>query len=101
MKHFINKNLSTKHFPSNIKITAKQYILILPLFFVFRLILFFTNINFIGNDVEFIDIIQAFVWGLRFDVVVSSYILILPFVLLSINSIFEKKFKVLLYFSFL
>jgi phosphoglycerol transferase MdoB-like AlkP superfamily enzyme len=77
----------------NIKIIFKLYILSIAIFSVFRLIFFFTEFGSINPDTELTTILFAFLIGLRFDVVISSYILILPFVLLSINAIPEKDFK--------
>lgn len=81
--------------PTNLTIIIKQYILSLTIYFIFRLILFGTEINRIDDSVNFIDILHSFLLGFRFDLVVSSYILILPFVLLSINTIAEKDFKLI------
>ena len=79
--------------PFNVKVIAKQYLLSLSIYFVFRVILFGTEIDRIDGSVNLIDVLQAFLLGLRFDLVISSYILILPFVLLSLNTIVEKDFK--------
>ena len=78
----------------NIKIVFKLYILSIAIFSVFRFILFFSEIDRIGSDTEIATIFFAFIMGGRFDIVISSYILILPFVLLSINTIPEKDFRI-------
>jgi len=76
----------------NIKIIPKLYIASIAIFSIFRLILFFGEIGRIDNETEITTILLAFLMGLRFDVVISSYILILPFVLLSINTIIDSCF---------
>jgi hypothetical protein len=81
--------------PFNIIVITKQYLISLSIYLIFRLVLFFTEFNRIDGDVELLDILRAFLFGLRFDIVVSGYILILPFVLLSINNLFERDFKII------
>jgi phosphoglycerol transferase MdoB-like AlkP superfamily enzyme len=52
------------------------------LFFgIFRLVLFLTESARITADVSSTDIFKAFFMGLRFDVVIAGYILVLPFFL--------------------
>ncbi|MCL2038887.1 MAG: sulfatase-like hydrolase/transferase [Bacteroidetes bacterium] len=87
--------------PTNVNIILKQYILSLIIYFIFRVILFATEIDRIDNDVRIIDILHSFLLGFRFDLVVSSYILILPFLLMSINAIAGKDFKPIRKFVFL
>jgi phosphoglycerol transferase MdoB-like AlkP superfamily enzyme len=78
----------------NISIILKTYLAVLAIFFVFRLILFFTELDRIGSfRAEFIHIILAFLMGIRFDVVISGYILLLPFVVLSVLFILDRHYK--------
>ena len=79
-------------FPVHIRFILSIYFIGILMFTVFRGILFFVNyqqINTITSEKVYI-IIQAFIMGLRFDTVISGYILILPLVLLSIVSAFLK-----------
>ena len=70
----------------NIALIIKIYALAILFFFVFRLILFLTgleNINGISSNLP--DIINAFFMGIRFDVVISGYLLLLPFLILTVS----------------
>lgn len=65
-----------------------MYLLVLSVFFIFRLILFFTELDRIESlRAESGTILQAFLMGVRFDVVIAGYILLLPFVILSVQHI--------------
>ncbi len=82
-------------FPSHIQYILIVYFIGILFFTVFRGILLFVNIHqadSIPNEKVYI-LLQAFVMGLRFDTVISGYILILPFVILSIVSAFHKPLK--------
>ncbi len=76
--------------PKHIVITLKVYALALIIFTLFRVALFFVSINKLHPDTPFNDILYAFFMGIRFDVVISGYILVLPFVLLTILLAFRK-----------
>lgn len=66
-------------FNKNIPLVLKVYLLAISVFFVFRVVLFCTELHRINFDeVAVWTIIQAFVMGLRFDIVISGYILLLP-----------------------
>lgn len=66
---------------------VKTYLLVLSVFFVFTLILFFTEINRINLDEDsWGDIIMAFIMSIRFDIVISGYILLLPALVLSVTN---------------
>ncbi|MBW6492591.1 MAG: LTA synthase family protein [Lentimicrobium sp.] len=76
----------------NIGLILKVYGLTLLFFFVFRLILFLTGLeNMDGLSANSRDIINAFIMGLRFDVVISGYLLLLPYLLLTIFFIISGK----------
>lgn len=89
----------------NILIILKTYLLVLSIFFIFRLILFFTELDRIDSfSSSFGTLLQAFLMGIRFDAVISGYILILPFFILSILFISRKKpaiiFRILFWWVF-
>ena len=71
----------------------KVYAFNLALFFGCRLILFLIAIRKwpLSADFNFSDILTAFIIGVRFDTVVLSYILAIPFLLLGISCIFKLK----------
>lgn len=75
----------------NITLIINIYILVIVVFFIFRLILFFTEIDRVSFPTDSIaNILQAFLMGVRFDIVVSGYILLLPALVLSVMSIINK-----------
>lgn len=75
----------------NIQIILKTYLLGIAIFFIFRLILFFTELGRIESvSSDFKNILLAFLMGLRFDIVISGYILILPFIILSVLFILNR-----------
>ncbi|WP_431137045.1 LTA synthase family protein [Psychroserpens mesophilus] len=74
------------------KLILKTYALVLSVFFVFRCILFLTELDRIDfQEVSILTIIQAFIMGIRFDTVISSYILILPALVLLVMEILNKR----------
>ena len=63
----------------SIRFILKIYLLVLSVFSIFRMMLFLSEFDRIdGNKVAILTIIKSFIMGVRFDVVVSGYILILP-----------------------
>ncbi len=82
---------------TNIKVIVKLYILVLSVFTMFRVIFFIANINHISKidpEGKFINIIKAFLMGLRFDIVVSGQILFLPFIALSAMFVINRYSKI-------
>lgn len=82
-----------KLFPAIIIQFLKIYLLTLVLFALFRLLLFVSEISRIDNSVQVSDIFLSFFMGIRFDTVIICYILILPYVILSLISFFNKEFR--------
>jgi len=85
---------------------AKTYLLSISMFFVFRLLLFFLEfdrLTFANNTL--LNIFKAFIMGLRFDIVISGYILFLPILLILTEYILGKKsnllHRILFYWIFL
>ncbi|WCO02392.1 LTA synthase family protein [Psychroserpens ponticola] len=76
----------------SIKLILRTYALVIGVFFVFRCILFFTELDRIDfQEVSMFTIINSFIMGIRFDTVISSYILILPALVLFVMEILNKK----------
>lgn len=92
-----------KKTPSVIQLFIKIYFTVVLFFGLFRLILFIRERSKLDDSASFIDIPHAFLIGLRFDLVVSGYILALPFVFTAALSFFKgehKLFKrILFYFT--
>lgn len=99
-------NTFKKNIPTPFRLIFKIYFLSLSLFFVFRLILFFLELNHldsIPSNERFSIFSQAFFMGLRFDLVIIGYIMLLPsFILLLFyqfnlqNVIIQKVIKIYL-----
>ena len=81
--------MNKSHF-AILRLFIKLYALALFVFFVFRLALFFVENKRLEQSVNLADIAQAFIMGLRFDIVITGYILILPFFVLSVYSHFSS-----------
>ena len=79
----VNKSLS------KITIFVKIYLLGIFIFSAFRLLLFILNEDKV-NDNEMLDVFRAFIMGVRFDIVISGYILSLPFLFISIFTFFSS-----------
>lgn len=77
----------------NISLILKIYGLAILFFFVFRIILFLTGLeNIDGISANLRDIGKAFFMGVRFDIVISGYLLMLPYLLLTILFLTGKRF---------
>lgn len=64
------------------------YGIALSIFTLFRVVLFAVEFNRIGNA-SLMEVFTSFLMGLRFDMVISSYILFLPFLFLSVHTLFS------------
>ncbi|WP_196885672.1 LTA synthase family protein [Aureivirga sp. CE67] len=85
----------------NSKLILKLYLLVLSIFTLFRFILFFYESDKVDlSKVSISTIFQSFVMGVRFDIVISSYILILPVLILSIMDLLKKDSKYVKKFIF-
>ena len=85
---------TNKRFPVLIQF-FKLYSIVILFFSIFRIILFFTEFERIDSTLPIKDIVMSFFMGLRFDIVIASYILILPYVILTIASFFKKEYKLI------
>ncbi len=91
--------------PEYIQFLLKVYLLSIPLFMLFRLVIFFNYSNLfydVPKDERLIIFLKAFFMGFRFDTVISSYFLLVPFVVLFVLTVFGIKkraiYKALFYF---
>ncbi len=90
----------------NIPLILKTYLLVLSISSIFRGILFLTELNRVDfKVVSTWTIIQSFIMGVRFDIVISGYILFIPALILIIKGIVNLRnhliFKVLFYWIFI
>ena len=79
--------------PGHIRHLAGVYLWGMAVFTLFRLLLFLTNLDQYSllPDNRFSLTLQSFLMGFRFDTVISGYILIIPFLLLSAGALFPKR----------
>ena len=73
----------------SLKISFKIYCLLIAIFFIFRLILLFTNLDKI-SDASTAEIIKAFLIGWRFDTTTACYMLALPIIVVIICEFIGK-----------
>ncbi|MBK6346768.1 MAG: sulfatase-like hydrolase/transferase [Bacteroidales bacterium] len=90
----------------NIGLILKIYGLAILFFFVFRLMLFFTGIGNIDDVSDsYADIVKAFIMGIRFDIVISGYLLVFPYLALTILFLLNKRSliisRIVFYFVFI
>jgi len=77
------------------RIILKTYGLTVSIFFIFRLILFITESERVDYTQDsFFDVLHAFFIGIRFDVVISGYILFFPALVLIITELFNVQSKI-------
>ncbi len=86
--------------PIVIRKFIKIYLLALSIFSLFRLILFINEMDRIDASTASVDIFYAFVMGIRFDLVVAGYLLILPYFMITIASFLTVNHQRLLRFFF-
>lgn len=79
-----------KRIPVFVKITVKLYLLLLAIYFAFRLALLLLNLDRVGETTAW-EVIQAFIMGVRFDIVSIGFVISIPTVILTIFSFFGKK----------
>ena len=78
--------------PFHIRYLIKIYLLGIAFFTFFRFVLFFLNISEVSRIEKPIWIfIQSFWIGFRFDTAISGYLLIIPYLLLTIHSLYPQK----------
>lgn len=79
--------------PAHVKVTVKLYLLLLVLFFAFRLSLFLLNVDKLGECTAW-EVVQSFIMGVRFDIVTIGFVIAIPTVFLSVFYLFSKKNRV-------
>lgn len=79
-----------KRIPVFVKITFKLYLLLIAIYFAFRAALLLLNLDRVG-ETTFWEVFQAFVMGVRFDIVTIGFIIAIPTIILIIFSFFGKK----------
>lgn len=79
-----------KRIPVFVKITFKLYLLLIAIYFAFRAALLLLNLDRVG-ETTFGEVCQAFVMGVRFDIVTIGFVIAIPTIILTVFSFFGKK----------
>ena len=82
-----------KRIPVFVKITVKLYLLLLAIYFAFRVALLLLNLDRVGETTTW-EVVQAFIMGVRFDIVTIGFVIAIPTIILTIFSFFGKKSRV-------
>ncbi len=85
----MKEKFTKKHLFQNIQLVFRIYVFVLVFFSFFRIILFFTQKHKLGSSATTTDIFSAFFMGIRFDTVITCYILSLTYILLTIRYLFN------------
>jgi hypothetical protein len=83
-------NLKPRLYLRNIRITLWLYGLFFGVFFLLRFLLFTLESERLSPEFQYFDVLEAFLMGFRFDVVMAGYLLIFPYALLSLGLYFPK-----------
>lgn len=81
-----------QYLPATIPQFVRIYLAAVAFFTLFRLILFASEYHRVDGNTYFSDVVWAFEMGVRFDLVISGYILALPFVVLTVFSYMGKAY---------
>ena len=85
--------------PSYIFFLAHIFLLFLFCFTLLRLLFFFIN-NDTGGNIPVIILLNSFIMGVRFDTVISCYILLIPFIVLGFQSLLKPSSTIWKFVSF-
>lgn len=84
----------------NIVIVLKIYFFALVVFSIFRVVLFFSQIDKLEPSTSITTVLEAFLMGVRFDTTISAYILIFVYLLLTINAFLSRSSRVITHLTF-
>ena len=76
--------------PIFVRITVKLYLLLIAIYTAFRVALLLLNLDRVGETTSW-EVCQAFVMGVRFDIVTIGFVIAIPTIILTIFSFFGKK----------
>lgn len=82
-----------KRIPVFVKITVKLYLLLIAIYFAFRVALLLLNLDRVG-ETTFWEVCQAFIMGVRFDIVTIGFVIAIPTIILTFFSFFGKKSRI-------
>ena len=79
-----------KRIPVFVTITFKLYVLLIAIYTAFRIALLLLNLDRVGSTTTW-EVVQAFIMGVRFDIVTIGFVIAIPTIILTIFSFFGKK----------
>jgi phosphoglycerol transferase MdoB-like AlkP superfamily enzyme len=82
----------------HVRLVFLAYLYALIVFSIFRIMLFVLEFDKLSNGIntpEFLTIIKAFIMGLRFDLVITGYLMLLPFLILSVLELLNRPIFIL------
>ena len=79
-----------RRLPVFVKITVKLYLLLIAIYTAFRVALLLLNLDRVGSTTTW-EVLQAFIMGVRFDIVTIGFVIAIPTIILIIFSFFGKK----------
>ena len=79
-----------KKIPVFVKITFKLYLLLIAIYTAFRTTLLLLNLDRVGETTAW-EVAQAFIMGVRFDIVTIGFVIAIPTIILTVFSFFGKK----------
>lgn len=82
-----------KRIPVFFTITIKLYLLLIAIYTAFRIALLLLNLDRLGETTLW-EITQAFIMGVRFDVVTIGFVIAIPTIILTVFSFFGKKSRI-------
>ena len=82
-----------KKTPVFVKITVKLYLLLIAIYTAFRVALLLLNLDRLGETTLW-EITQAFIMGVRFDIVTIGFVIAIPTIILTVFSFFGKKSRI-------
>ncbi len=82
-----------KRIPVFFTITLKLYLLLIAIYTAFRIALLLLNLDRLGETTTW-EMIQAFIMGVRFDVVTIGFVIAIPTIILTVFSFFGKKSRI-------
>ena len=82
-----------KRIPVFVKITFKLYLLLIAIYTAFRIALLLLNLDRLGETTTW-EVIQAFIMGVRFDIVTIGFVIAIPTIILTVFSFFGKKSRI-------
>ena len=82
-----------KRIPVFVTITFKLYVLLIAIYTAFRIALLLLNLDRVGSTTTW-EVAQAFIMGVRFDIVTIGFVIAIPTIILTIFSYFGKKSRI-------